>query len=204
MFSCVGKEATGFASCVGEQVPFADRTNYQETRPKVSAHWWPCPHCLLLWVLSKSFVWMFLSFGTFLPKNYVNLRLHVLGKVIAHHLPFFHFVLPPAQAFGQGAAWPRGISLQPEGEGILWNRLHRWDVSAPCAWRTWRENTEPEVVASQLSTVKAAAGHLGLVVQGQSKFIIWISKALWSCLERPKDIIRVMLILWNYEVNQFL
>ena len=34
------------------------------------------------------------------------------------------------------------------------------------------EITEPEVVLSQLSTVKAAAGHLGLVVQGQSKFII--------------------------------
>ena len=31
---------------------------------------------------------------------------------------------------------------------------------------------EPEIALSQLSTVEAAAGHVGLVVQGQSKFII--------------------------------
>lgn len=36
----------------------------------------------------------------------------------------------PAKAFGQGAAWPGGISFQPEGERILWHCIHGWNVSA--------------------------------------------------------------------------
>lgn len=40
------------------------------------------------------------------------------------HDPFFHVVLFAAQAFGQGAAGPRGVSLQSEGEGVFWNSLH--------------------------------------------------------------------------------
>lgn len=118
----------------------------------------------------------------------------VLGKVTSTHLSFFHLTLLPAQAFGQGAAGPRGLSLQSEGKGILWNSLHRWDVSATTGPPNLQGEWDPDIVLSQLSTVQSAVGHLGPVLRGQCKFIIWISKTLWSCLEQPKDIIRVMLI----------
>ena len=97
--------------------------------------------------------------------------------------------------------WPRSC-LTSWPLTSTWRRRNTLELPSqmrrkyPCVQR--RENMEPEIALSQLSAVKAAAGHLGLAVQGQSKFTIWISKALWSCLEQPKDIIRVMLILWNY------
>lgn len=39
------------------------------------------------------------------------------------------FLSSTAQAYGQGLAGPGGITFQPEGEGVLWHRICRWNVS---------------------------------------------------------------------------
>lgn len=110
-----------------------------------------------------------------IEKNYVNLKLHLWGSVISHHLPFFHSVLSPAQAFGQGAAWPRGISLQSEGKGIFRNSLHRWDVSAPTSPQNLKGNW-------RLHCPKCQQGN-----QLQATWVLWdrVSSSSSSEFQRP-------------------